>query len=92
MYNFADRYLYALKGYCGHKMQKTSVEVSSSTIETLHGHRSQTSEDVIPIDEQALYAMELVPVDEYDELLPEMAELAKSYLRYFLYLCVQVMT
>ena len=36
---------------------------------------------VMPVaDEQALYDMELIPVD--DDLLPEMAELAKSYLRY----------
>ena len=34
----------------------------------------------MPNDEQALYDMELIPVD--DNFIPEMAELAKSYLRY----------
>ena len=63
-------------------MHKTTVAVTSSTIKILHGRNSHNTDDVIPIDEQALYAMELVPVDEYDELIPEMAELAKSYLRY----------
>ena len=33
----------------------------------------------IAVDEKSLYDMELMPVDE--DLLPEMAELAKSYLR-----------